>query len=128
MPIRNLCVVLGDQLDASGTAFDGFDAKRDRVLMSEVVEEASYIPQHAQRLVLFFSAMRHLRAELEGRGWTVLYGTLDDKANTQSLAGELERRVRKNQPERVVLCQPGDHRVLNAIKSRTKRPSSLRPW
>ena len=118
-PVRNLVLVLGDQLDADGAAFDGFDAKRDRVLMSEVTEEASYVPQHAQRLVLFFSAMRHLRAELEGRGCTVLYGALDDKANTQTLTGELERRVRTTYPERVVLCQPGDHRVLSAIKVST---------
>ena len=120
-PVRNLVLVLGDQLDADGAAFDGFDAKRDRVLMSEVTEEASYVPQHAQRLVLFFSAMRHLRAELEGRGCTVLYGALDDKANTQTLTGELERRVRTTYPERIVLCQPGDHRVLSAIKASTKQ-------
>jgi len=30
--------------------------------------------------VLFFSAMRHLRDELEERGYTVLYGALDDWA------------------------------------------------
>lgn len=56
--LRNLVVVLGDQLDAASTAFDGFDNKRDAVLMMEVAEKASYVPQRKQRLVLFCCAMR----------------------------------------------------------------------
>ena len=37
--VRNLVVVLGDQLDAEAAAFDGFDAKQDAVWMAEVADE-----------------------------------------------------------------------------------------
>ena len=93
----------------------------DAVLMSEVQEEASYVPQHRQRLVLFFSAMRHLREELKARGITVFYGALDAERNTGSLAGELERRVRASRPERVIVTEPGDFRVLTDLRAAAKR-------
>ena len=56
---RHLILVLGDQLDVESAAFDGFDRESDAVVMMEVAEEASYIPQHKIRLVLFFSAMQY---------------------------------------------------------------------
>ena len=34
--VRNLVVVLGDQLDAGSAALDAFDKKRDAVWMAEV--------------------------------------------------------------------------------------------
>jgi len=54
---RNLVLVFGDQLDSSSTAFDDFDTGKDAVLMMEVKEEATYIPQHKIRLAFFFSAI-----------------------------------------------------------------------
>ena len=119
--VRNLVVVLGDQLDVDGASFDGFDAGLDAVLMSEVHEEATYVPQHRQRLVLFFSAMRHLRGTLEARGYRVLYGALDDRSNTGTLTGELERRLKAMQPARLVVAEPGDFRVLHALRSSASR-------
>jgi deoxyribodipyrimidine photolyase-related protein len=66
--VRRLALVLGDQLNFDSAAFDDFDADRDAVLMIEAKHEATYVPQHKQRLMLFFSAMRHFRDELrEGR-------------------------------------------------------------
>ncbi|MGD2012412.1 MAG: cryptochrome/photolyase family protein, partial [Desulfobacterales bacterium] len=65
---RNLVLVFGDQLDANSAAFDDFDTAEDAILMMEVKEEATYIPQHKIRLALFFSAMRHFAGELTDRG------------------------------------------------------------
>ena len=78
---RNLILVFGDQLAAGSTAFDGFDTAEDAVLMMEVKEEATYIPQHKIRLVFFFSAMRHFADELKDRGYNVCYAKLDDPNN-----------------------------------------------
>ena len=119
--IRSLVMVLGDQLDAEGAAFEGFDSDYDAVMMSEVAEEATYIPQHRHRLVLFFSAMRHLREELKLRGRTVLYSRLDEEQNTGTLAGEFERRVKACAPKRVVVTEPGDFRVLSELRATAKR-------
>ena len=113
--VRRLVVVLGDQLDADAAAFDGFDAEADAVLMMEVGEEARYIPQHKQRLVLFLAAMRHFRQALETKGRTVHYVGLDDRNNRGSLAAEIERWADKTRPDRIVMTKPGDWRVEDAI-------------
>ena len=39
--MRNLILVLGDQLDHASAAFDGFDSKNDVVWMAEVEEETT---------------------------------------------------------------------------------------
>ena len=38
-----LVLVLGDQLDRGGAAFDGFDRGRDRVWMAEVAQEKTHV-------------------------------------------------------------------------------------
>ena len=115
--LRHLVVVLGDQLDRRSAAFDGFDKDADAVLMMEVAEEASYVPQHKIRLALFFSAMRHFRDELRSRGRTVHYVALDDEDNRGSFAGEIERRARRTRPDRLIVLKPGDYRVEQAIRA-----------
>ncbi len=62
--MRNLIIVLGDQLDFQSAVFDGFDSGVDEVWMAEAAEEASYVKCHKQRIVFFFSAMRHFRDQL----------------------------------------------------------------
>lgn len=117
---RNLILVFGDQLDAGSAAFDGFDAAEDAVLMMEVKEEASYIPQHKIRLVLFFSAMRHFATDLRDRGDTVYYAELDDPNNRGNFAEEIARWANKTRPERIICTRPGDHRVLTGVQNAAK--------
>ncbi|MEM7632962.1 MAG: cryptochrome/photolyase family protein, partial [Pseudomonadota bacterium] len=73
MPCETLVLVLGDQLSVTSPALRRATSDSDRILMLEVREEAAYVPQHKIRLVLFFSAMRHFRDELRGRGYKVDY-------------------------------------------------------
>ena len=117
---RDLVLVLGDQLDPDSTAFDGFDREADAVAMMEVDEEATRVPQHKIRLALFFSAMRHCRDRLRAAGRTVHYTELEDAGNTGSFPGEIERRVRQLRPQRLVVVQPGDWRVEQAIRDTAK--------
>ena len=56
---RHLVIVLGDQLNLDSTAFDGFDAATDVVLMVEAREESTHVWSHKARTALFLSAMRH---------------------------------------------------------------------
>jgi deoxyribodipyrimidine photolyase-related protein len=113
--IRNLVIVLGDQLDETSAAFDGFDNERDTVLMMELAEEATYIPQHKKRLVLFFSAMRHFRQRLEEKGRQVQYVTLDDMENRGDFGGEIARWIKRLRPQKLIVAKPGDYRVEHAI-------------
>ena len=57
--LRNLVVVLGDQLDLDAAAFDGFDPAHDAVWMAEVAEESTHVWSSKQRIALFLAAMRH---------------------------------------------------------------------
>ena len=104
-------IVHGDQLDAASAAFDGFERDADAVLMMEVIEEASYVPQHKTRLALFFSAMRHFRDDLDEKGFRVHYAALEDPNNRGDFASEIARWANKTRPEKLVVVEPGDHRV-----------------
>lgn len=115
MTLRHLVLVLGDQLDAQSAAFDGFDPQQDAVLMMEVREEASYVPQNRRRIAFFFAAMRHFAAALRQRGWTVHYTELDDKQNAGSFAPEIQRHVRRLKPVGLRVLEPGDWRVRDAL-------------
>ncbi|MGY2313016.1 cryptochrome/photolyase family protein, partial [Pseudomonas gingeri] len=65
----------------------GLDSQHDAVLMVEVMEEASHVPHHPQKIVLVFSAMRHFAQALQQRGLRVQYVPLDDPQNTGSVPG-----------------------------------------
>jgi len=114
--IRNLILVLGDQLDGASAAFDGFDAKADSILQIEAREEATYIAQHKKRLVFFFSAMRHFCAEQRAMGGEVFYSALDDPDNRGALAEETERRFKDLKAKQVIVLEPGDWRVRENLR------------
>jgi deoxyribodipyrimidine photolyase-like uncharacterized protein len=57
--VKTLVLILGDQLSRDLSALDGFDLKRDVVLMVEVAEETTYVPHHKQKIAFILSAMRH---------------------------------------------------------------------
>ena len=84
--------------------------------MVEAVEEATYIPQHKIRLVLFFSAMRHFRDALEDEDFDVIYSALTNPDTCTSIAAELQRQIKAESIERLVCVTPGDARVGAAIK------------
>jgi deoxyribodipyrimidine photolyase-related protein len=114
--VRRLVIVLGDQLDRSSTAFDGFDDSRDAILMMEVEQESTHVPSHRQRTVLFLSAMRHFAIDLCARGCRVQYVRLDDGHNTQSFDGEVRRHAQRLEPESIVCTHPGEWRVLHMMQ------------
>jgi deoxyribodipyrimidine photolyase-related protein len=118
--MRNLVIILGDQLDAGSAAFDGFDPGADAVWMAEVAAEADYVWSTKTRLVMFLSAMRHFREDQRANGRTVLYRELDDPANRGSFAAELAAAVAEHKPERLVMVQPGTHRVREEIAEATR--------
>lgn len=108
---KTLRFLLGDQLTRGIASLKDIDPKTDVVLMAEVMEEASYVPHHKQKLVFLFAAMRAFAKELRGEGITVDYIALDDAENTGSLGGELKRAVSRHKPSRVTLTEPGEWRV-----------------
>ncbi|MGL4419392.1 MAG: cryptochrome/photolyase family protein, partial [Gemmataceae bacterium] len=114
--VRNLVLILGDQLDRESPALAGFDPKRDRLWMAEVQEESTHVWSHQVRTALFLSAMRHFRDEMIERGFPIRYVELDDSENTQSLGSELARALQEFRPEKCLFVQPGDYRVQQSLK------------
>ena len=113
--IRRLVLVLGDQLDAGSAAFDGFDAGRDAVWMAEVDEEATHVWSTKARIAVFLSAMRHFRDALRGEGIPVDYHALGDRKGATDFASELRRAVERLKPDGLVVLQPGEYRVAEAL-------------
>ncbi|MBM3858231.1 MAG: cryptochrome/photolyase family protein [Verrucomicrobia bacterium] len=110
--MRNLILVLGDQLDAKSAAFDGFDPKQDAVWMAEVSDEAEHVWSHKARIAIFLSAMRHFRDELRARGITVHYRELCDS----TFGAELTKSIRQLKPQSVIVVEPGEWRVQEELK------------
>lgn len=115
--VRHLVLVLGDQLDGTSSAFDGFDASQDRVWMAEVAEESTHVWSAQQRTTLFLSAMRHFAQDLQARGWPLRYRKLDAPDNRGNLAEELSLAIAELRPQALVLTAPGDWRVLQALRA-----------
>ncbi|HEY8877837.1 MAG TPA: cryptochrome/photolyase family protein, partial [Roseateles sp.] len=53
--MRDLVLVLGDQLDLDASAFDGFDATQDAAWMAEVAEESTHVWSSQPRIALFLA-------------------------------------------------------------------------
>lgn len=128
--MRNLVLILGDQLDRNSAALDGFDPACDAVWMAEVAEEATHVWSHKARIAIFLSAMRHYRDWLRSKGYTVHYFALDAPENGGSFASELARAVRQYQPQKLIVVEPGEWRVLQSLKQTAQQlsvPLEIRP-
>lgn len=115
-PVRNLVLVLGDQLDAQSSALQGFDRAQDVVWMAEVAEESTHVWSAKQRIAVFLSAMRHFARDLQTQGIALSYTRLDDSDNAGTLAQELAQAIGRLQPQSLVLSAPGDWRVLQSLR------------
>lgn len=109
--------VLGDQLDRDISSLVDIDPEEDVVLMVEAADEATYVPHHPKKIALILAAMRHFSAALEADGIDVDYVRLDDRSNTGSFTGELERAVRRHKPDRIVVTEPGEWRVEQDMRA-----------
>ncbi len=117
-PVRNLAVVLGDQLDLASAVWDDFDPEQDVVWMAEVPEESTHVWSSQIRIVLFLAAMRHFRAALSQRqGWRIDYLELAAAPPEDTLASALARSIQTHQPDRVVMVEAGDWRVEQMIRA-----------
>ena len=115
MDLRNLVVVLGDQLDSASGVFEDFDPQHDRVWMAEVSEEATHVPAHKARIALYLSAMRHFRHALEAAGLPVIYRAVGEH-ELSSLQDALGHDLNALRPHRLVVCEPGEWRVLAQLQ------------
>ena len=119
--VRNLVIVLGDQLDLQSSAFDGFDPAQDAVWMAEVAEESTHIWSSKQRIAVFLAAMRHFAQALRDAGYPLHYTRLDQADNRGSLVAELQIAIEKLAPRACVISGAGDFRVYKSIQAVAKQ-------
>lgn len=115
--MNTLRLILGDQLTHCISSLVDTDHERDIILMSEVIDEATYVKHHKKKIAFIFSAMRHFANELEKKGYRLHYVKLDDVDNGGSFKSEVTRAIRTYSPDRVVVTEPGEYRVLRDLKS-----------
>ncbi|MCF5632175.1 cryptochrome/photolyase family protein, partial [Pseudomonas syringae] len=111
-----LHLVLGDQLSFDLASLQNLNPEHDTVLLVEVMEEATHVPHHPQKIALIFSAMRHFAEALRERGIRVQYVTLDDPDNAGSVPGELRRWQAALHAEELHVTECGDWRLEQSIK------------
>ncbi len=113
-PLRNLILVLGDQLDDDSAVFADFDPQRDAVWMAEVAHEAEQVWSTQARIAMFLAAMRHFRDALRARGFTVHYRALDAHDHA-TLDAALAADLALLKPQRVVAVMPGEWRLAQSL-------------
>ncbi len=113
--IRNLILILGDQLTPDLTALIGADPARDRVLMGELRDEATYVRHHKKKIAFLFSAMCHFAEELRAAELRVDYTTLDQPDAPGSFTGLIAQAVARYKPERIIVTEAGEWRVARDI-------------
>ncbi len=110
-----IILILGDQLSCDIHSLRLADRNADIVLMAEVREEATYVRHHQKKIAFIFSAMRHFARELEAEGWRVDYIRFDDPDNEGALRHEVRRAVARHAARRVIVTEPGEHRLKDEI-------------
>ncbi|MEZ5366251.1 MAG: cryptochrome/photolyase family protein [Bryobacterales bacterium] len=118
--MRRLCLVLGDQLDASAALFDDFDPNQDALWMAEVENEVEHVPCHKLRIAFFFSAMRHFRDEQREAGREVHYHEIEQERG-RTFAEVLAKDLKELQPEELAVTEPGDWRVREELRQTAER-------
>lgn len=105
-----LRLVLGDQLNYLHSWFKVPDP--DVVyLMMEIRQETDYVVHHIQKVVAFFAAMRSFATFLRDGGHEVVYLTLDDPANSQSLTANLEGIIEREHITCFEYLLPDEYRL-----------------
>ncbi len=114
MTVRHLVLILGDQLNLDNPALEDFDPSLDRILMVEASAESTHVWSHKARIALFLSAMRHFAEELSARAWPLDYLKLGEH-EFPTLQAAWESHITQYQPQKVVICEPGEYRLLASI-------------
>ena len=103
-------LLLGDQLSWRHPALQQADPETTVVILAEVREEASYVRHNRHKIALLFSAMRHFAEALQERGYQVAYYRYEE--SLPSLLAACERAKQQWRYERLLICEPGEYRLL----------------
>ncbi|MDX1692726.1 MAG: cryptochrome/photolyase family protein [Ketobacteraceae bacterium] len=118
--VREIRLILGDQLNASHSWFRNRDPEILYVI-AEVLEEATYVPHHIQKVCAFFLAMENFALALKKAGHKVQHLTLDDTRDFTTFPELLDALTEKYQPELVSYQQPDEYRLQQELIQWSKK-------
>ncbi len=125
--LRNLIVVLGDQLAPDSPALEHMDPRQDLVWMAEVPAESLHPLSHRVRSAFFLSSMRHFAKEQHAQGRKVRYLRLGTHPYP-SLAAALEAELATLRPQRVIALEAGEWRLEQDLGSVCQRAGIPLEW
>ena len=114
--MRNLCVILADQLNQEISSLNDFDKDLDEVLICEFKESFSDINHHKKKIVYQLSTMRHFGGELDAQGFKINYLKLDNPDNQNSYTSEILKLIQKKDIDRVIVTEPSIHAEVKSIQ------------
>jgi len=84
--------------------------------MIEAAGESTHVWSHQARITLFLSAIRHFADQLNAKKLPLQYVALQPAAGAESgLGAQLRAVIDEQRPARVIVCEPGEHRVLEIV-------------
>ena len=86
-------------------------------VLMEVREETDYVVHHAQKVIAIFAAMRAFADLLRGLGHDVIYLTIGDAHNAQSIPANLERLVALHGATRLEWQEPDEWRLDQVLSN-----------
>lgn len=111
-----LRLILGDQLNSKHSWFQRVDANTVYCLF-EMRQETDYAKHHIQKVAGFFAAMRAFANDLQAAGHQVVYFTLSDKRNTQSLTSNLDLLIKELGATHFEYLLPDEYRLDEQLKT-----------
>jgi deoxyribodipyrimidine photolyase-related protein len=109
-----LRLILGDQLNEQHSWFNEISSSVTYVMM-EVRTETDYAQHHIQKVLGFFTAMRHFASWLRTKNQNVIYIKLTDDTNLQSFSANLQAIIATNQFEKFEYQLPDEYRLDQAL-------------
>ena len=108
--MKTLRLILGDQLNP---LHPWFECVQDDVLylMMEMRQETDYVLHHAQKIIAIFAGMREFARQLRAAGHHVLYFSIDDAKNLQSLTANLDAVIEQSGAQRFEWQAPDEYRL-----------------
>ena len=117
--MANLVIILGDQLSQKISSLDGFKKQEDDVLMMEVKNESQFIKHHIQKIVFFFSAMRHFALELKNCSFIVHYFKINHHFSNGNFTDAIILFLKESakQYNKIIITHPGEYRLLQEFST-----------
>ena len=114
--MRNLCVILADQLNQEIASLNDFDKDLDEILICELNSDFSNINHHKKKIVYQIACMRHFGMELDRLGFKINYLKLDNPDNENSYTSEIMKLIDNKGVDKVIVTEPSTYDEMESIQ------------